>query len=75
MPLTSLGKLLLVLNQRRVPPQHSYHIPDLFVNQPHSEVIAFLPKLLTISSHNGIYSQEPYVLSLQKARMKQARKK
>ena len=47
MPLTSLGKLLLVLNQRRVPPQHSYHIPDLFVNSPTVRTLPFLPKLLS----------------------------
>ena len=47
MPLTSLGKLLLVLNQRRVPPQHSYHIPDLFVNSPTVRTLSLLPKLLS----------------------------
>ena len=47
MPLTSLGKLLLVLNQRRVPPQQSYHIPDLFVNSPTVRTLSLLPKLLS----------------------------
>ena len=49
MPLTSLGKLLLVLNQRRVPPQHSYHIPDLFVNSPTVRTLSTVPTTVFIA--------------------------